>query len=354
MSVQSTPNNRKRIGVLMGGCSMEREVSIKSGNAVADALASLGHEVIRLELDSDFDRTIRLAKSSFGIDVAFIALHGTMGEDGCIQGMLECLQIPYTGSGVLASALAMDKLKSKELFRLHNVPTAPYYLVTANEVEDLEALHGSFGFPVFVKPRSEGSSIGVAKAYDLEQLRAAIDRALEYGPDVLVERFVKGKEIQVGLLGDRVLGAIEIEPKRDFYDFTAKYTPGMTEYHLPARISPTRLTNTLNIAHKAAKALGVTGACRVDLIVTEGENEYVLEVNTLPGMTPTSLLPKIAHAAGFDFATLCESIVEMATLHTFRQSAKPTLHAADHAHRSEGRVASMIIAKPKTRVAARG
>lgn len=315
----SSPNKQKRrVGVLMGGWSSEREVSLRSGNAVADALESRGHEVLRIDVSDDADRSLRMAKASFGMDVAFVALHGTFGEDGCVQGMLECLGVPYTGSGVLASALAMDKLKSKELFRLHNVQTPPYYVAREGDLADLEDLHGSFGFPAIVKPRNEGSSVGITKATSASELASGVRRALEFGTDALVERFIKGAEIQVGILGGRVLGAIEIVPKRPFYDFTAKYTPGMAEYHMPARLSPTRMRGVLNLAERAANALGVDGACRVDLLVTEGENEYVLEVNTLPGMTESSLLPKIAAAAGYDFPSLCESIVDLAKLHIAR------------------------------------
>jgi D-alanine-D-alanine ligase len=264
------------------------------------------------------------------MDVAFIALHGTFGEDGCVQGMLECLGVPYTGSSVLTSALAMDKLKSKELFRLHNVPTPPYYVAKKSDLSDLEDLHGSFGFPVMVKPRAEGSSIGVSRAATPAELGLAVRRALDMGHDALVERCITGKEVQVGILGGRVLGAIEVEPKgRPFYDFVAKYTPGATEYHLPPRLTPTRIRGVMNLAERAARALGVDGACRVDMIVTEGENEYVLEVNTLPGMTATSLLPKIAAAAGYDFPSLCEAVVDLAALHIPRARAVPAIAAND-------------------------
>jgi D-alanine-D-alanine ligase len=324
---------KRRVGVLMGGWSSEHEVSLRSGNAVADALEGKGHDVLRVVLgpDGDLETPLRLAKSQFGMEVAFLALHGTFGEDGCIQGLLECLGVPYTGSGVLASALAMDKLKSKELFRLHNVPTPPYYVARAADLADLEELHGSFGFPVIVKPRHEGSSVGVTKATNLAELAGAVRRAIDcstQGGDCLVERFIGGAEVQVGILGGRVLGAIEIVPKRPFYDFVAKYTPGMAEYHMPARLSPTRTRGVLNFAERAAQALGCGGACRVDLIVTEGENEYVLEVNTLPGMTPTSLLPKIAQAAGYDFGALCESIVDLAKLHVARPRTSSSTRVA--------------------------
>ena len=248
------------------------------------------------------------------IDVAFIALHGPYGEDGCVQGMLELLGIPYTGSGVLASALAMDKLKSKELFRLYNVPTPPYYTLDSADLARVEEVHGSFGYPAFVKPRRAGSSVGAGKASDLDELRARLADAAQFDRSVLVERFVGGREVQVGILDGRALGAIEIVPRGQFYDYRSKYQAGQSEYHFPARLAPTRYKGVLNIAERAAACLGVTSAARVDMIVTEGENEYVLEVNTLPGLTPTSLLPKIAAGAGYDYADLCEAILERATV----------------------------------------
>ncbi len=300
----------KRIGVLLGGLGSEREISLKTGEAVAKALTDRGYDVQRVYVDRDLDRVLRQSP----IDVAFIALHGPYGEDGCVQGMLELMGIPYTGSGVLASALAMDKLKSKELFRLYNVPTPPYYLVDAGRLGELEEVHGSFGFPVFVKPRRAGSSVGAGRANDLGELRARCEDAAQFDRSILVERFVGGREVTVGLLDGRALGALEIAPKGNFYDYRSKYQAGQSDYYFPARLSPTRYKGVLNIAERAAACLGVTGAARVDLLVTEGENEYVLEVNTLPGMTPTSLLPKIAAGAGYDFGDLCEAILSRAGL----------------------------------------
>lgn len=308
---------RRRVGVIMGGSSGERAVSLRSGSAVAEALEARGHEVVRIALGEDFGAELVMQLQRSRIDVAVLALHGRLGEDGCVQGLLELARVPYTGSGVLASALAMDKLKSKELFRLHNVPTPPYYSVDSDaDLADLEAIHGSFGFPVVVKPRGEGSSLGVTKATSMAELAKAIGTALELDDTVLVERFVAGTEVNVGILEGQVLGAIEIVPKNGMYDYEAKYTAGMSEYFMPARLPPTRYRGVLNLAERAARALGVSGACRVDLLVTSGENEYVLEVNTLPGMTQTSLLPKIAAAAGFSFGDLCEAILDRARLHT--------------------------------------
>src|SRR6186713_1998657 len=304
----------RRVGVVMGGASAEREISLRSGQAVEAALERLGHDVTPIVLGAGTDPFLALSAS--GVDVAFLALHGRFGEDGCVQGLLEMLGVPYTGSSVLASALAMDKVKSKELFRLFNVPTPPYYVIDRDvPLDALAECHGSFGFPVVVKPRREGSSIGVTKALDPHVFRRAVAHARDFDHEVLVERFVAGREVHVGLLDGRVLGAIEVAPDNGMYDFEAKYTPGRTQYFMPARLPATRYRGVLNLAERAAQALGVTGAARVDLMVTEGENEYVLEVNTLPGMTPTSLLPKIAAAAGFDFDSLCAAILERATLH---------------------------------------
>jgi D-alanine-D-alanine ligase len=310
---------KRRVGVLMGGTSGEREISLRTGDGVARALEERGHDVVRVVLGTEpVDRALRDA----AIDVAFLALHGRLGEDGCIQGLLELCGIPYTGSSVLASALAMDKLKAKEMFRLHNVPTPPYYVATEADLVDIGELHGSFGYPVIVKPRSEGSSIGLTKASDLASLKAGVEAALEHDRCALVERYIKATEVHVALLDGRVLGAIEVAPKSGLYDYDAKYTAGRTEYIMPPRIAATRTQGVMNLAERAARALGCTGACRVDLLVTEGENEYVLEVNTLPGMTPTSLLPKIAEHAGIDYGTLCETILDGADLHATMRPKK--------------------------------
>jgi D-alanine-D-alanine ligase len=314
----------------MGGTSAEREVSLRTGEGVAKALEERGFDVAKVvlgpsgsgETETPADKAIRNAK----IDVAFLALHGRLGEDGCIQGMLEMMGIPYTGSSVLASALAMDKLKAKEMFRLHNIPTPPYYVVEESALLDLEEIHGSFGFPVIVKPRGEGSSVGLAMARNMGELRDAVGTALEHDRYALVERFVKATEVHVGILDGRVLGAIEVAPKKGLYDYEAKYTAGATDYILPPRIAPTRARGVMNLAERAAKALGCTGACRVDLLVTEGENEYVLEVNTLPGMTPTSLLPKIADHAGLRYGELCEAILDSAALHARPQPKRSERH----------------------------
>ncbi|HNS98857.1 MAG TPA: D-alanine--D-alanine ligase [Polyangiaceae bacterium] len=312
----------RRVGVVMGGSSGERNVSLASGKAVVDGLSEKGFDVVPIDLEDRKDWASALKGAR--VDAVFLALHGRLGEDGCVQGLCEVLGIPYTGSGVLASALAMDKLKAKELFHQHNVPTPAYYTLSVyDDLSDIEQIHGSFGFPVIVKPRSEGSSLGVRCAESLPELVYAVTEAHKLDDHVLVERRIFGREVNVGVLHGRVLGAIEIAPKKGIYDYEAKYTPGMSEYFMPARLPATRYLGVLKVAEKAVKALGCTGACRVDLIVTEHANEVVLEVNTIPGMTKTSLLPKIAAAAGYSFADLCESIMLSARLHARNQTQTP-------------------------------
>ena len=286
--------SRGKIGVLLGGLSSEREVSLRTGEAVLAALRERGHDAIPIYVDGDVDIAVRQEQ----IDVAFIALHGRLGEDGCVQGLLELLGIPYTGSDVMASALAMHKAKAKELFRLHNLPTPAYYTLTAAELPDLAAIHGDFGMPCVVKPIREGSSVGVTICTHERELGPAIERALCFDHEVLVERYISGKEVSVAILEDRALGAVEIAPREGFYDYANKYTRGATDYFVPPRLSPERYRGVLAQALRAHMALGCQGATRVDMIVSDSGNEFVLEVNTVPGLTPTSLLPKIADAAG--------------------------------------------------------
>lgn len=304
----------RKIGVLLGGLSSEREVSLRTGEAVLTVLRERGHDAIPVYVDRDIDVALRQER----IDVAFIALHGRWGEDGCIQGLLETLGIPYTGSDVLASALAMHKGKAKELFRLHNLPTPAYYTLTAESAIDLAGVHGDFGFPCVVKPISEGSSVGVAICATLEELSAAVEKALCFDDELLVERFITGKEISVAILDGRAIGAVEIAPRAGFYDYANKYTRGATEYFVPPRLSPERYRGVLAQALRAHTALGCRGATRVDMMVSDSGNEFILEVNTVPGLTPTSLLPKIADVAGISFGELCELMLAGASLSTRR------------------------------------
>ena len=302
----------RRIGVLMGGLSSERELSLRTGEAVHAALVERGHQAVKVFVDRDLDLVLRAER----IDVAFLALHGRYGEDGCVQGLLELLGVPYTGSSVLSSALAMDKLKSKELFRLHNLPTPAYYVSRRSDGEPL-GQHGSFGFPCVVKPRAEGSSLGVCRVGDEDELEAALDEARRFDEDVLVERFVEGVEIHVALLGDRPLGAIEIAREGGILDVQARHGRSAREVALfaPPRLSAERLRGALTLAERAAHALECSGLVEIDLVIADRGNEYVLEVDTLPTLAPHSLLPKIAHAAGLDFGALCEEVLTEARLH---------------------------------------
>ena len=298
----------KRVGVLMGGWGEEREISLKTGEAVVAALEARGHTVHRVFAGPGLDRALRSAE----LDVAFVALHGRMGEDGKVQGLLELMGLPYTGSGVLASALAMNKPMAKQLFRLHNLPTPQGYRVGRADAPRALALHGDLGFPCVVKPACGGSSVGLSLVRAPEALGPAVALACRFGGEALVERLIRGREVTVGLLGDTVLGTCEVVTPREGFDYDAKYKGGAS-YFLPARLSPTRVANVEALALSAWRALGCRGHGRVDFICSDEANEVLLEVNTLPGMTPTSLLPKIAAQKGLDFPTLVEEILALAT-----------------------------------------
>ncbi len=292
----------------MGGWGEEREISLKTGEAVVAALEEQGHTVTRVFAGPGLDRVVRQAE----MEVAFLALHGRMGEDGKVQGLLELLELPYTGSGVLASALAMNKPMAKKLFRLHNLSTPQGYCIGRDELETLDERHGDLGFPCVVKPACGGSSVGLALVSEAAALAPAVAEACRYGGEALVERFVRGKEVTVGILGGEVLGSCEISYPRVGFDYDAKYKGG-SRYYLPPRLSPTRIANVEALALAAWRALGCRGYGRVDLMCSDEANDFVLEVNTLPGMTPTSLLPKIAAQRGLSFPQLIERILSLAT-----------------------------------------
>jgi D-alanine-D-alanine ligase len=299
----------KRIGVLMGGWGEEREISIKTGEGVALALEARGHPVTRILAGPGLDHSLRKAR----IDVAFLALHGRMGEDGKVQGLLEVMEIPYTGSGVMASALAMNKPFAKKLFRLQNLPTPPGYSVRRGEEWRAAEQHGDLGFPAFVKPACGGSSVGASVVRAEEGLEAAVAQACRFGGEALVERRVQGRELTVGILGGQVLGSCEIAFAADAFTYDAKYRTG-ARYFLPPRLSPQRVANVEALALAAFRALDGRGYGRVDLIASDEGNDWLLEVNTLPGMTSTSLLPKIAARAGLSYEDLVERILGLATL----------------------------------------
>ncbi|GMU62200.1 MAG: D-alanine--D-alanine ligase [Myxococcales bacterium] len=298
---------QRRVGVLLGGWGEEREISVKTGEAIAAALEARGHPVTRILAGPGLDQGVRHAQ----VDVAFLALHGRMGEDGKVQGLLEVLGLPYTGSGVLASALAMHKGFARRLFRQHNLATPAGYVVGLAELEQVEERHLDLGFPCVVKPAQGGSSVGLTLVHTLEQLRPAVAKACRYGGEALVERYVKGREVTVAVLGGEVLGACEVSYPGGTFDFETKYLGG-ARYHLPPRLSPTRVGNVEAMALTAYRALGCRGPARIDFLCPDVGNEVLLEVNTLPGMTPTSLFPKIARQAGLSFEDVCERILALA------------------------------------------
>lgn len=295
----------KKIGVLMGGISAEREVSLRSGKAVFNALKNLGYNVVSMDVSSNACEKLKRER----IGMAFLVLHGGWGEDGSIQGLLDVMGIPYTGSGVLASALAMNKEASKKIFLYHKIPVPPFVVVSQKAVSRrLSAV--SFSLPWVVKPASEGSSVGVSIIKNKKQVKAAFEKCFEYGREIIVEKYIKGKEVQIGILNDKSLGGVEVRPSLEFYNYEAKYTPGLTEYILPPGISERTYKKAKDVALSSHKALGCSGATRVDLIIGKSGNPYVLEVNTIPGMTETSLLPKIARLAGLDFPRLIEEMLK--------------------------------------------
>lgn len=299
---------RMKVGVLLGGLSAERDVSLRTGAAMAKALRERGYDV--REIDVGKDLAARLVADP--IDVAMIALHGRYGEDGCVQGLLESLFVPYTGSGVLASAAAMDKVFTKQIFASAGVPVAHWVSVPKEGVLPADAI--PFGLPWVVKPSREGSSVGVSIVKTSEAFEPAVVEASKHAGDVLVEEYVKGREVNVAVLDGVALGAIEIRPSREFYDYTAKYTPGSTQYIFPAPLPEAQQSRVMELAVRAYKALGCAGAARVDFIIPDDRDMVCLEVNTLPGMTETSLLPKIAAGRGLDFTSLCERLLTGASL----------------------------------------
>ncbi len=299
-----------RIGVLMGGRSAEREVSLSTGRSVAAALREKGYLVVEMDVGEDIAHRLRQE----GIGAVFVALHGRFGEDGTMQGLLECLGIPYTGSGVLASALGMDKLRSRWIFERLGIPVPQYRVVALEEATGFSPEREGLPLPIVLKPVREGSSVGVSIVRSHDELPSALEKAFSFGSPVLAERYIRGREIQVGVLDDEPLGAIEIRPKLEFYDYRAKYTEGLAEHLFPAPLPPDSYQEGLRLALAAHKALGCEGATRVDMLLEEATGFYVLEVNTLPGMTPVSLLPEIASGVGISFPDLCERILKGARL----------------------------------------
>lgn len=309
-----------RVLLLKGGTSREREVSLRSGEAIGMALRELGHEVVELDVGEDFLQ--RLAELAGGVDAAFIALHGRGGEDGSVQGALELAGIPYTGSGILSSAAAMSKIMSKTIFKVEGIPVARDMVVTRAELENCGLRHlaleigRDLGFPCIVKPDREGSSVGTAIARELDGLDRALEEAFDLDGVVLVEEFVEGREFTVGILGDEelIMPVLEVRASQGFYDYRCKYTRGMTEYLVPAPIEERLAADMQDYSLRAHRALRCEGVSRVDFMMDGGENLYCLEVNTLPGMTELSLVPKAATAMGLDFKRVVEMILSSARL----------------------------------------
>ncbi|MFA5118864.1 MAG: D-alanine--D-alanine ligase [Candidatus Omnitrophota bacterium] len=301
-----------RIGVLMGGPSTEREISLKSGKAVYESLNKESSSVIPIDIvTDDIPENARLIKSAH-LDCIFLALHGHFGEDGTIQGLLDSLRIPYTGSGAIASRLAMDKIASREIFAAHGLSVPRY--VALEQVTSVESLSeiDRLRMPLVVKPATHGSSIGLSIVDRRVDLEKAIELAFSYDSHVLVDEYIHGRELTVAVFDNKALAAIEIIPSKRFFDFEAKYKPGLTRYIVPAEIDPSLSRKVQDAALSAHTLLGCYGCSRVDIILTEDHVPFILEVNTIPGLTETSLLPKAARLTGMEFNQLCTRLLELA------------------------------------------
>ena len=311
---------KKNIAVLMGGRSLEREVSLKSGQRVSNALRKLGHNVIKM----DVDESIIANLESEDIDLAYIALHGKDGEDGTIQEILKALNIAYTGPGVDANILSFDKIISKHIFMNSKIPTPPFYFLNESSFMELGAskilplMVKELGLPLVVKPSAQGSALGIKIVEQFEDLSEAIISALGYSRKVIIEKYIKGVEVAVSILGKKkleVLPIVEIIPNKKFFDFESRYSIGNTQYYIPARLNKQEIEKIKEVSLKAAKAINCDNVFRVDIIFDkETSTPYVLELNTSPGMTDTSLLPMAASEAKISFEELIDKIVKMSLL----------------------------------------
>ena len=297
------------VGVLMGGCSSEREISFKSGRAVVEALKKMECSVKPIEIDvEDNQKNLAFLRAAH-MDVAFVALHGAFGEDGRIQSILEELKIPYTGSGVEASHRAFNKAVSQTLFHQSGLPVPEFKILSLDTKDEL--LKG-LGTPLVVKPACEGSSIGITIVDTMEDLPPAVNEAFKFGPEVLVEQFIVGREVTVGVLHDQALPIVEIKTEKNFFDFQSKYQKGLTEYLVPAPLNADVTERIQQLAVDAHRLLGCYGYSRVDFRLDKNNNPFILEVNTIPGFTETSLYPKAARQAGVEFSELCVQLLELA------------------------------------------
>ncbi|MDP2211127.1 MAG: D-alanine--D-alanine ligase [Candidatus Aquicultor sp.] len=306
---------KKRVAVLMGGRSAERDISLLTGEQIYQALLEKEHEAFKVDLDKNVAEELLRLKP----DVVFIALHGRFGEDGTVQGMLEILGLPYTGSGVMASAIGINKAMSKKLFQAAGVETPPYKLFCARDYakDSAGVLAGSLqtiGIPCVVKPISEGSTIGMSLVRREADFVDAVEHALEHDSEVMVEQLVEGVEITVGVLGNDpiALPTLEIETETDFFDYETKYTAGLSRHIIPARLPEDQQRRAQEAALRAHNAIGCRGFSRVDIIVDKEGTPHVLEINTIPGMTSLSLFPDAARAAGYEFPELISYLIEQA------------------------------------------
>ncbi|MEE9413630.1 MAG: D-alanine--D-alanine ligase [Methylococcales bacterium] len=293
-----------RVAVAMGGASAEREISLKSGQAVLNALVEQGVDAVAVDIGNDPIGAL-LAQQ---FDRVFNIVHGRGGEDGVLQGVLESMGLPYTGSGVLGSALCMDKLKTKLCWQASELPTPACEILKT--LEDIDGVEKRLGFPVIVKPVREGSSIGMNKATSLEQLTDAWQKASQFDDVVMAEQWVTGDEYTVGIIGDQALPIIRLQTPNEFYDYEAKYQSNTTQYHCPSGLATEQETELKQLAITASQAVDASGWCRVDLFVDETHQPWLIEVNTVPGMTDHSLVPMAAKAIGMDFNQLVWEILE--------------------------------------------
>jgi len=305
--------SRLRLALIAGGVSGEREVSLNGAAGVEKALDPLKYEVVRYDPATDLPK---IAAEAGSIDVAFILLHGIHGEDGTMQGFLELLNIPYQGAGVLGSALAMDKNLAKTMYRLHGLPVAEWEMAKPDDIKKPQRLLGSLHLPLVIKPVRQGSSIGMSIVREPDQLSVALKKAFEHDSQVMVEEFISGREITVGVIGNddpAPLPLVEIIPgeQYDFFDYEAKYTTGATREVCPAEVSESVTKRAREYGLMAHRALQLRGYSRTDMIVS-GDDIYILETNTIPGMTPTSLLPQAAEQFGLSFSSLLDKLIELA------------------------------------------
>jgi D-alanine-D-alanine ligase len=302
-----------RIGVLMGGPSSERKISLKSGHAVLGALKKRALQTVAIDIKTDNAQENASLIRYHKIDCAFIALHGRFGEDGAIQRILEKLKIPYTGSGVKASRLAMDKVASRRIFVASGLNVPAYKTLSKASYNHGNCRVGFiFGRPVVIKPVTHGSSIGLSIIAPGENLKKAIELGFRYDERIIIEEYIEGREMTVGILDEEALPVIEIIPKKLFFDFEAKYRPGMTDYVVPAKLDRVISAGLRKAALRAHRLLGCFGFSRVDMILSNDNRPYVLEINSIPGLTAHSLLPKAAKSNGIEFDDLCIKLIKLA------------------------------------------